>query len=405
MSKIKSTDTKEILLSYFGNTKNITFTRNQNICFAYDRVSSRDQAINGNSLSWQIERIKEHATKNNLTIKGKYGGTYESAKTDERKEFKRMLEDIKKDSSVGSILVYSYDRFSRSGPNCIFLVENLMKIGVRIVAVSQEIDSSTPTGKFQEQLLMLLGKFDNDMRKDKCVSGTKSILRKGCWPYGTPIGYTNTNKFATADKHVYEINETGKLIQKAFQWKASGKYSNKMIIDKLKRHGVKLTLRNMARILSNPFYCGYILCCLLPGECIDGKHPALIDEDTFLKANSISRQNARTGVPKNLVYDELPLKVFMKDAQSGSAFTGYFNKQKSIYYYKSREQGTKVNVAATKLNKNFESILQSLEIEKSHKTQLKTLLEQKLRSALLTQKDDMRTNKKKYICLHLINVM
>ena len=184
MSKIKKSETEELLIKYFSKKSSLTVMRLGNICVSYDRVSSRDQMLKGNSLIWQYERIDEYAVKNNLFIKNKYGGTYESAKTDERKEFQRMLAEIKKDPSIGAILVYSYDRFSCSGANGIFLLENLRKFGVRIIAITQEVDSFTPTGNFQENLYMLLSKLDNDMRKDKSVSGTKSILRKGYWPYG-----------------------------------------------------------------------------------------------------------------------------------------------------------------------------------------------------------------------------
>jgi hypothetical protein len=107
-------------------------------------------------------------------------------------------------------------------------------------------------------------------------------------------------------------------------------------VDKLGTYGFKIGLRNLAWVLSNPFYCGYISSSMLPGELIKGKHPALIDINSFLKANQIKQQNPRTGVPKNLRNEELPLKVFIKDEISGSPFTGYYNKPKKIYYYKSR---------------------------------------------------------------------
>jgi DNA invertase Pin-like site-specific DNA recombinase len=98
-----------------------------------------------------------------------------------------MLAVIEKDTSVSAILVYSYDRFSRSGANGIFLLEKLKKLGVKIIAVTQEFDSFTPTGNIQENLYMLLSKLDNDMRRDKSISSTKSIIKKGYWPYATPV--------------------------------------------------------------------------------------------------------------------------------------------------------------------------------------------------------------------------
>ena len=352
--------------------------RTGNIAFSYDRVSSRDQMINGNSLVWQFERIDDFAKKTDFTIKNRYGGTYESAKNDERKEFQRMITDVKKDKTVSTILVYSYDRFSRSGANGIYLLENLKKLGVNLVAVTQELDSSTPTGNFQQNLYMLLSKLDNDMRKDKSISGTKSILRKGFWPYTTPVGYTNQNKNATADKHVYVINEKGLLLKKAFQWKASGKFTNQQIIEKLEAKGLKITIRYMAWIFANPFYCGYISTSLLPGEIIRSKHPALIDEKTFFLVNNISSQDPRSGIKKTKDQNELPLKVFMKDGLSKSPFTGYYNKKKNLFYYKSREQGTKVSVSAKSLNAQFENILSGFHYESRLKEKIAEKIEEKI---------------------------
>ncbi|MBK6380880.1 MAG: recombinase family protein [Chitinophagaceae bacterium] len=227
MQNNKKTEIQTIIAGHFSKNRGKIVRRSGNISISYNRVSSKDQMENGNSLSWQNEQMDLFALKNNYQITAQYGGTFESAKTDERKEFQRMLAEIKKDPSIANVLVYSYDRFSRSGANGIFLLENLRKLGVRIIAITQEVDSFTPTGMFQENLYMLISKLDNDMRKDKSMAGTKSILKKGYWPYGTPYGYDNLNKYATADKHEYVIKSHGLVLRQAFKWKAEGKYSNR----------------------------------------------------------------------------------------------------------------------------------------------------------------------------------
>lgn len=396
MKSIKKIEANEdILKANFSKKGSKVTKRTGNICFCYDRVSSRDQMINGNSLVWQYERIDEFAVKNNLIIKQKFGGTFESAKTDERKEFQKMIEAIKKDTTVSSIIIYCYDRFSRSGANGIFLLENLRKLGIRIISITQEVDSFTPAGSFQENLYMLLSKLDNDMRRDKCTSGTKSILKKGFWPYHLPIGYTNLNKHCTADKHKYIINNEGHLLKRAFQWKASGRFSNQEIIDKLSSRGLKITLRNIAWIFSNPFYCGFISSSMLPGELIKGHHPALIDQETFLQVNNISKQNSRTGVPKKLDFEELPLKVFMKDFESLSPMTGYYNKKKKLFYYKSRGLGTKVNVSAKNLNQKFSEIISTISIDKDKIQILKSILEDKLKNIIVENIVDEKPIKKR----------
>ena len=377
---MKNGDFEQLLRENFTKSGSIVPYRRGNNAYSYDRVSSKEQMTNGNSLVWQFERIDKFADQYSYVIKKRYGGTYESAKSDERKEFQRMLSDVKKDKSISTILVYSYDRFSRSGANGIFLLENLKKLGVKIVAVTQEVDSTTPTGNFQQNLYMLLSKLENDMRRDKSISGTKSLLQKGFWPYSTPRGYINSNPHTTADKHSYIINEEGEKLKKAFIWKASGKFTNQQILVRLSAMGVRVTIRHLAWILANPFYCGYISVALLPGEIIKGKHPALIDEETFLKANQISKANPRSGVKKIRVNPNLPLKIFMRDSESGSSLTGYLNNKKKLYYYKSIKPGTNVSVSAKSLNLKFETILSGFHYDMKYKEKLKSMLLEKLKS-------------------------
>ena len=77
----------------------------------YTRVSSKEQLDNA-SLETQLKYCKKYAEENNLNVVECFGGTYESAKNDERKEFQKMLSFVKKRKNIGYIIVYSYDRFN-----------------------------------------------------------------------------------------------------------------------------------------------------------------------------------------------------------------------------------------------------------------------------------------------------
>src|SRR5665213_750607 len=107
--------------------------RNTAVCVIYTRVSSREQAENNSSLESQKRYCTEYASRKGYRVAEYFGGTFESAKNDERKEFKRMIEYVQKNRSIDAILVYSYDRFSRSGTNASFLSEELKKIGVKVM--------------------------------------------------------------------------------------------------------------------------------------------------------------------------------------------------------------------------------------------------------------------------------
>lgn len=91
-------------------------------CVIYTRVSTKEQADNNFSLETQKKACEQYAQKNGYKVVGYFGGTYESAKTDERREFNNMLSFVKRScDKVSCIIVYSVDRFSRSGANAIYL--------------------------------------------------------------------------------------------------------------------------------------------------------------------------------------------------------------------------------------------------------------------------------------------
>jgi len=53
----------------------------------YARVSTKEQADTNQSLETQKKYCLQYAIKHDLNVLGSFGGTYESAKTDERNEF------------------------------------------------------------------------------------------------------------------------------------------------------------------------------------------------------------------------------------------------------------------------------------------------------------------------------
>ena len=94
-------------------------------CVIYTRVSTKEQADNNMSLETQRKSCEQYALRNKYNIVGCFGGTYESAKTDERKEFNNMLSCVKKSKEkISYIIVYSVDRFSRSGANAFTSLKN-----------------------------------------------------------------------------------------------------------------------------------------------------------------------------------------------------------------------------------------------------------------------------------------
>jgi site-specific DNA recombinase len=366
--KNNSTDS----LLQFAKASHKTSWRKGNHVVIYTRVSSYEQAMFNTSLESQRKSCIEFAEKRNLIVKSLFGGTYESAKSDERKEFGRMLDMVRRDKSISAILVYSYERFSRS-ENAGTLTRKLETLGVKVLSVFQDVDVTTPSGKLQQNIFYLFGNYDNELRKDKVIKGMIENLRNGYWVAATPFGYTNTKPKHKAREHKYEINEEGIFLRKAFKWKAEGKMNNLEIVQKLRALGSQIEYKSFVRIISSPFYCGYVTHSLIPGEMYKGHHPALVSEELFLKANEVVANNPHKSIAKKYKNVELPLKSFAKDDVSLSSFTGYI--QKGIYYYKTRDKGTSVNVRASHLNGLFS--------EKLHQLTYNPVIEKPLKNLIL----------------------
>ena len=169
-----------------------------NNAIIYTRVSTKEQADNNTSLETQKRYCENYAKANDLRVVGYFGGTYESAKSDERKEFKRMLKYVRQSGSVGYIIVYSYDRFSRTGSSAAQISQELFSQGIQVKAVTQEVDTTSAAGKFQQNLFYMFSQFDNELRRDKTITAMTDLLRKGYWLWNPPIGYINKKKYHKA---------------------------------------------------------------------------------------------------------------------------------------------------------------------------------------------------------------
>ena len=130
-----------------------------NNAIIYTRVSTKEQADTNTSLETQKKYCENYAKANGLRVVGYFGGTYESAKSDERKEFKRMLKYVRQSGSVGYIIVYSYDRFSRTGSSAAQISQELFSQGIQVKAVTQEVDTTSAAGKFQQNLFYMFSQW------------------------------------------------------------------------------------------------------------------------------------------------------------------------------------------------------------------------------------------------------
>lgn len=355
----------EIFSPFAKKGKNIERVDGNN-CIIYTRVSSKEQE-EGYSLDTQLNSINAFKDQRKLNCIAYFGGKFESASKAERKEFDRMIQFARKSKDkISYILVAHTDRFDRRGANAIYIADTLRGESIRILSVNNPVDTFTPEGKFSQNIQFIVSEFDNDQRRLKCGNGMRDMLLDGFWPGRVPLGYDQKGH---GDKQVITVNEIGKLLRKAFQWKAENKYNNLQIIEKLKSLGVTLKKSQISRMFSNPFYCGIISHNMLQGKVVEGKHEKLISKELFMQINEMGSKNPKGKMAKEFKY--VPLKHFMKCHECGTPFSGYIVRKKNLWYYKCNKVGCKLNRSANELNKKFEGFLENFQIDPKYIAPLK----------------------------------
>lgn len=307
--------------------------------WSYTRVSSKEQFASNGSVQTQKSVAKEFAIENNYNLTHEFGGTYESAKGDfTRKEFNNMIAEVRKSKTKPfAIMIFKMSRFSRSGSGGISVVHELVdKIGVHLIETSTGLSTATPRGKNAIIAKLVEAERENIERLEFTIPGMKNFLRAGNWLGTAPLGYDHhgprVNDYSRlSHKQKLVLNETGKVLRRAWQWKIDGKRDYEIIED-LKSLGLILTKQKLSDMWRKPFYCGVSVHRLLEGEAVEGNWEPMVSKDDFMKVQNIIEKN-NVGYTVCKINEERPLTGFVTCKSCGHKLTSYEVKSKGLHYY------------------------------------------------------------------------
>jgi site-specific DNA recombinase len=325
----------------------------------YTRVSSKDQESN-KSLATQLDHARAYAKANNLSVLGEFGGTYESASGDfTRKEFKRLIEEVRRSKNKPyGILLNTINRFSRSGGSGVALATELVEIlGVHIMDVSTGNTTETEQGKLLIYQELLKARQENIDRLKHTLPGMVRHIKDGKWLGNAPKGYDHFGpkvkdmRFYASEQSI-KLNDDGRLLQKAWQWKVQGE-RDYIIIKKLEDLGLKISKQTLSDIWRNPFYCGISTHKMLDGEVTKGQWEKMVSERDFLLVQEILKGN-NFGYKQEKTNPNRPLNGFITCSCCGNKLTGYEVKKKGVHYYKC--QGCNGSIGTINANTTRRSI-------------------------------------------------
>lgn len=159
----------------------------------YARVSTQDQ-----NLERQLD---------NLTAAGcerifneKMTGTKSS-----RPELQTMLLTLRKGDTL---IVDSFSRLSRSTKDLLAMVEKLTEMGVHLVSLKENLDTTTATGKMMLTMLSALSQFERDLIAERTRDGLKAARSRGRCGGRPRVGSDKDRKQALAMYHANAMSNS-----------------------------------------------------------------------------------------------------------------------------------------------------------------------------------------------------
>lgn len=139
----------------------------------YARVSTDEQR----TIEDQISELNDYCKLYNHIVVAEYRDK-ESGTTTNRKDFQRMLKDVK-ENRIEGVVVWKFDRLSRSLTDLINTVNFFKEHNVELMSKHELVDTSKSEGKLLFNILGSIAEFEVDTIRKRTELGLKRARREG----------------------------------------------------------------------------------------------------------------------------------------------------------------------------------------------------------------------------------
>ena len=218
----------------------------------YARVSTQEQAENGNSLEFQIDKLKAYCQLHEYKIVGEYVDAGVSGAKSERPALNKLKKDIDK---IDIVLIYKLDRLSRSIKDTMYLIEDLFKPNnVNLISLSENFDTSQAMGMATIGMLSTFAQLERETIKERMIAGKIQAVKSGKNINRIPFGYIKK------DGKIYKDEKTKDCVKFIFDRILEKKSLTEIVsilemseYNKLR----KWNFTAISRMVKNNIYCGH----------------------------------------------------------------------------------------------------------------------------------------------------
>lgn len=299
----------------------------------FARVSSREQALEGNSLDVQVASFERYTTHKGEELVRIFR-VAESAKQGEaRKVFSEALSFASDPRNrISKILFSAVDRATRSLSDLARLAELKDRCNVVSVAIKEGLDNSTSDSELVLTVLAAAARHQIRQSAEKIKASIDDrVIEKGLPPGRAAWGLKNIRGEDMQGRVISHVMR-GVQVKRIFTLVAEEEIPiYPELADRLFREGIyfsekspRFTRSKLYSLLKDRTYIGEIK---YQGKWWPGKIPQLVDRALFDQVQErIRRKGQRT--KRNLLFSG----VLIRCGHCGSAITGEFKKGKYAYY-------------------------------------------------------------------------
>ncbi len=141
----------------------------------YARVSTNGH---GQTVEPQLLELREYCERRGWQIVGEYLDEGISGAKDSRPELNRLMADAHK-RRFDAVIVWKFDRFARSVSHLLRALETFNALGVAFVSLSEQIDTTTPTGRMIFTVLGAVAELERSLIAERVKAGLRNARAKG----------------------------------------------------------------------------------------------------------------------------------------------------------------------------------------------------------------------------------
>ena len=134
----------------------------------YCRVST---AV-GQNPEMQVRELREFAERRGWKIADEYIDTGVSGAKDSRPELNRLMADAHR-RRFDAVIVWKFDRFARSVSHLLKGLETFRALGIEFVSLSEQVDTTTPTGKMVFTVLGAVAELERSLIAERVRAGSR----------------------------------------------------------------------------------------------------------------------------------------------------------------------------------------------------------------------------------------